>query len=465
MSSSNPANTVGVVPITLAVILSGMALVLTFLSGGFGSGVGSVFLLAPAIIWLIWGEKPLVSAIGSALVGAAGLACFQLFGFVPPPVVSLAQSSLQSLPWVFGAMGLAVLVRLNFRRTPGLPATPSNKAYTDHETQLILPADGPILIFDISKFGRIRARFGAEQPFSNARSGQVASLILVDHAGEALKPGVAQLESGLRVGVLETPHAEGAYLTLLRTDMLGGYSQDELDQELRLRTAFFATLGHDLKSPLNAILGFADMMDMEVRGPMPEGYKEYPGLIKEGGQTLERLIADFLDYAKSESDEYEIDPAPMDVAASADSVIRQSQAAAVHAGVKLRLNANSDVLAMADAGAIRRIWDNLVSNAIKYSGEGQTVELAAQRQGEWVELSVADQGVGMSAQDLELIAEPFAQGSNAKGRAGTGLGLAMVDRLARLHGGQVRIETAPGQGTRVSVTLPAVSEELRKAAE
>ena len=231
------------------------------------------------------------------------------------------------------------------------------------------------------------------------------------------------------------------------------------------RTRFFAGLGHDLKSPLNAVIGFAEIMEAEIRGPMPEAYQDYPGLIKESGEALLRLVEDMLDYAKSEAGTYELDLAPMDVAASGESVLRQSRAVAEKAQVRLKFAGTGEVMAMADADAVRRIWDNLVSNAIKYSSAGGVVTLTASMQGETSLLQVSDTGAGMDAEDLARIARPFAQGRNAKGRSGTGLGLAMVQRLAEMQGGRVEIRTAPGAGTTVSVTLPAYLADSKRAAE
>ena len=129
------------------------------------------------------------------------------------------------------------------------------------------------------------------------------------------------------------------------------------------------------------------------------------------------------------------------------------------------LKAPGEVLAMADAGAVHRIWDNLVSNAIKYSNPDSEVVMAVQARGKQVILSVTDQGAGMDASDLQRIARPFEQGRNARGRAGTGLGLAMVKRLAEMHGGKMVIRTAPGAGTQVVVVLPAVMDRSSEAAE
>ena len=155
----------------------------------------------------------------------------------------------------------------------------------------------------------------------------------------------------------------------------------------------------------------------------------------------------------------------MDIAASGESVLRQSKAIATQAGVTLKARLDNETLAMADADAVHRIWDNLVSNAIKYSGSGDVVTLSAFERDETVFLQVSDQGVGMDSEDLARIAKPFAQGRNAKGRPGTGLGLTMVHRMAEMHGGKVEIRTAPGHGTTVIVRLPALSQSQKRAAE
>ncbi len=221
------------------------------------------------------------------------------------------------------------------------------------------------------------------------------------------------------------------------------------------RTSFFAGLGHDLKTPLNAILGFADLMKAEVRGPLPDVYKDYPAIIHESGQDLMLLVEDILDLAKSEAHAHQLDMEPIDLIASAASIVRQLEDQATRAGVTLQLDQGSEVWAEADARAVRQIWQNLVSNAIKYSKTGGSVILSASRATSGtVSISVKDAGQGMDKADLDRIAKPFAQGKNAKGRAGTGLGLAVVQRFAELHGGKVIIDTAPDKGTRVRVTLP-----------
>ena len=191
-----------------------------------------------------------------------------------------------------------------------------------------------------------------------------------------------------------------------------------------------------------------------MRGPLPEAYQDYPAIIHDSGQELLLMVEDMLDLAKADADRYRLEPEPVDLSASALSVIRQLENQAERAGVKLRLKADGEVWAQADARAVRQIWQNLVSNAIKYSDSGSAIVLDAEISGNAAILSVADKGAGMSEEDVRLALEPFAQGGNARGVKGTGLGLAVVKRFAELHGGQIDIRSTLGKGTRVSVTLP-----------
>ncbi len=315
-----------------------------------------------------------------------------------------------------------------------------------------------ILILNVSDLGRVRSVWGKTAYLNGVRIGSELEKFIL--------PDVSETEATIdgnpvSLSVLRIPTGSGQMVILApRHEGISG-----VQDEVLARTNFFAGLGHDLKSPLNAVIGFADVMDAEIRGPMPDAYKDYPGLIRESGETLLRLVEDMLGYARSETGTYELDLAPMDIAASGESVLRQSQAVADKNQIELRMVSDREVLALADAGAVRRIWDNLVSNAIKYSTPGDTVTLVSKEQNGRAIIQVRDTGAGMDADDLARIASPFSQGRNAKGRAGTGLGLALVHRLADMQGGQVKIETAPGAGTTVTVTLPALSEGHKRAAE
>ena len=360
---------------------------------------------------------------------------------------------------MLGAAVFTVLIILQIYsltgRTELAPGRPVELSQSGPEiAQDTAPNRDQILIISVSDLGRVRSVWGNTDYLEGLRVGVILEKLIA--------PEATELKTAREPLVIRRFNTDSGMIVVLAPAQVDDAA---LSNEVLERTNFFAGLGHDLKSPLNAVIGFADVMDAEIRGPMPEAYKDYPGLIRESGEALLRLVEDMLGYAKSEAGTYELDLAPMDIAASGESVLRQSQPAADKAGVALRMKCDAEVLALADAGAIRRIWDNLVSNAIKYSAAGDTVTLlSGVRNGQAV-LQVRDTGTGMDAADLARIAAPFSQGRNAKGRPGTGLGLALVHRLVEMQGGKVKIETALGAGTTVTVTLPALREDQKRAAE
>lgn len=424
--------------VLLAVCLAFAVSCAAMLSGGLSAAAAVLWMTGIILVWLIYGARGAGGAILSALVGAAGVGLLQLTQDLPPAIFSF---SWRVEMWMFlglALLGLASMFRLRSVLQQREPMRAQMRPTTD------MWRDAPFAMISVTPQGRVRAIAGNADLLGDLKVGQV-----VDD-GYLSRDGVS-------VETSQTPMGTHLY-------MFTDTGRLQLEAQLRERTDFFAGLGHDLKSPLNAVIGFSDMMDQEIGGPLPDAYREYPGLIKESGETLLRFVEDMLGYARSEAGTYELDPAIMDVAASGEAVLRQSEAAAKTAGVELVMETRSEVLALADAAAVRRIWDNLVSNAIKYSAQGGQVNLSAREDSGAVVIEVSDDGAGMDAADLAAIARPFEQGRNARGRAGTGLGLAMVKRLTEMHGGQVRIETAKGEGTTVSVMLPA-PEAMNKAAE
>ncbi len=446
----------------VGVLTAVMASFLALIAGGFGVGTVAAFLVGPILVGVLWGLRAAFGAFLSAGAGLIGLVVLQVYGFLSPALVGQVPLAIAALLLMLGIYATSVVVRL--LRAASSPALKSNRVDTaSSPLDAALPSEW--LIIEVSPLGRIRHRRGNPELLSAAQPGRLAQDVLVDATQVGLTAGRHKIGEGEEIFVDRTVTPDGEVFLVLPAAILPVDQNEAVEQKLRDRTDFFAGLGHDLKSPLNAVIGFADLMGEEVRGPLPEAYQDYPGLIKESGQTLLRLVEDMLGYARSEAGTLEIEPAPIDVAASAKAVLRQSQADAERRGVKLVLKSAAETLAMADAGAVQRIWDNLVSNAIKYSHEGGTVTLAIQKRPNHIVLSVSDRGIGMDSEDLARIATPFEQGRNARGKAGTGLGLAMVKRLAELHGGKMMIRTAPGEGTQITVALPRANERDRHAAE
>jgi cell cycle sensor histidine kinase DivJ len=191
---------------------------------------------------------------------------------------------------------------------------------------------------------------------------------------------------------------------------------------------------------------------------MSERYAEYADLIHESGAHLLELINDVLDMSKIEAERFELAREDFDARDAVSAVLRLMRGQADRQGVTLRGELSADALeAEADRRAIKQIAFNLVSNALKFTPKGGSVTVSARAVGEVLEISVSDTGVGISADDLQRIGKPYEQAGDADQRqAGAGLGLSLVRAFARLHGGEMVMESALGVGTTVTVRMPVL---------
>lgn len=229
-------------------------------------------------------------------------------------------------------------------------------------------------------------------------------------------------------------------------------------QESTDKSHFFAGVSHELRTPLNAIIGFSDMMRSRLFGPLPGKYAEYADLIHESGQHMLDLIGDVLDLSKVEAGKYELNYDTFDAADVIRSSVKMIRPAADAAEVNLDINLDLDqaLLIQADRRAVRQILLNLLSNAVKFSDKGGQVDIDAQAIDGDLELTVTDNGSGMSAEELARIGDLYAQGDAAKlsEERGSGLGLALVQSLTELHGGKMDVRSVIDEGTRVKIVLP-----------
>ncbi len=419
-------------------------------------GAASIFLSISAI--LLGGRKYILPVSGLLLFGIASALTLDVFGLLPSAAARGAflsnVAAITSFVFCF-ICAIATWALASSQNGARKRTETATKNVSLKPMETLTP---PVLVVDLSPLGRVTGLTGRSDWFRGAEIGAVFDRDFKTATGQPLLEGLNELKDGVTVLARRDVDDHGEVWALLEMGSGGSLSplQDhDVKTAVAERTLFFAGLGHDLKSPLNSVIGFAEMMDDQILGPMPDAYKDYAGMIRDGGQTLLRLVEDMLGYARAEAGRFEFELETVDLAASGESVLRQSQGAATRANVKLQFRATGEVLAHTDADAVRRIWDNLVSNAIKYSEPGGLVRLSAKAREEMVSLSVTDHGAGMSGEDLARIAEPFKQGHNSKGHSGSGLGLAMVKRLAETLGGQVIIRTALGQGTQVTVLLPS----------
>ncbi len=229
----------------------------------------------------------------------------------------------------------------------------------------------------------------------------------------------------------------------------------------RAKSTFLANMSHELRTPLNAIIGFSELMGQNKFGPVPHRFIEYAADINASGQHLLSLVNDLLDMAKIEAGRFEIADGVVDLSCVVDMVVRMTSPAAAQARLALDVNVGRDLpLLRGDERAIRQILLNLVSNAIKFTPAEGRVTIFGESRRNAVAFGVADTGVGMSEDEIEIALTPFGQVACALNRRhqGTGLGLPLARSIAELHGGTLDIASAPGRGTTVTVRLPVAIE-------
>jgi signal transduction histidine kinase len=234
-------------------------------------------------------------------------------------------------------------------------------------------------------------------------------------------------------------------------------SLDQARAQDKERAAFLAAVSHELRSPLNAILGFTDVLLAEVDGPLGEQAREEIEQIRESGQHLSSLVADILEFSAIDSGQIQIHPERVELHRLAQEVLREAQPQVGDRPVELHLRGDASALAFADAKRVRQIVGNIVGNAVKFTYEG-SITLTVERRGDEVSVAVTDTGPGISAAERQAIFEEYGQGEGERTRRrGVGLGLAIARRLAALQRGRIALETELGKGSTFTVYLPAWS--------
>ena len=231
----------------------------------------------------------------------------------------------------------------------------------------------------------------------------------------------------------------------------------QLEIANRHKSEFLANMSHELRTPLNAIIGFSEVLGEKYFGELNEKQADYVKDIHSSGKHLLSLINDILDLSKIEAGRMELDLAEFDMPSALQNAMTLVRERAQRHGIKLDLETDPALgQCYADERKFKQIMLNLLSNAVKFTPEGGTVGVAAKLNGSTVEIAVADSGVGIAAADQEAIFEEFKQvGSDYTKKAeGTGLGLALTRRFIELHGGAIRVASAPGKGSTFTFTIP-----------
>lgn len=252
---------------------------------------------------------------------------------------------------------------------------------------------------------------------------------------------------------------EKARLRAVQTQMC-----EDLEASEITRSRFLATVSHELRTPLNAIIGFSDMLlHREISGDLTPAQAEKVGLVRDAGNHLLSVVNAILDVSKIESGSYQVAIEPFELTPAVELCCAMLEPQASANGVALAMKLTTDCAqVMGDRRAVQQILINLLSNAIKFTPRDGRVSVDAVREGRFMRILVSDTGIGIKGEDLARIGQPFVQVQNDYTRQfqGTGLGLSLVKGLVRLQGGSMSIESAPGLGTTVAVSLPvAVGEE------
>ena len=236
-------------------------------------------------------------------------------------------------------------------------------------------------------------------------------------------------------------------------------ANEQLSRASRLKDEFLASMSHELRTPLSAISGICQILQAEIHGPINDKQVEDLHIIEASGSHLLELINDILDIAKVSSGRLKLDMGPVSV----ESVCQVSMQFVMQATTekKLRMSSSVDTAVnelQADERRLKEMLVNLLSNAVKFTPDGGQIglEVTGNAELQMVDFVVWDTGIGISQEDMELLFQPFVQldGKLSRQYPGTGLGLALVQKMTELHGGSVSVKSTVGQGSRFTISLP-----------
>ncbi|QQR35618.1 hypothetical protein JI749_14900 [Devosia oryziradicis] len=247
------------------------------------------------------------------------------------------------------------------------------------------------------------------------------------------------------------------------------YHEEKLKAEAasRSKTNFLAHLSHDIRTPLNHIIGFAELMRHQTYGPLGDArYSDYVQSIKTSGEHLLASFATILDLAELESGQKPLRSEPVDIDELLDSVIQRFRAQASRSGVLFILGEPSHAVVRGDRLGLTRMIANIVDNALRFTPSGGKVTLNAYAARDGVVIEITDTGLGMSEERLASVSQPFALGDSTFTREGVGpgLGISIARAIAELSGGNLAIDSSPALGTTVAISLPLPPASSMQAA-
>lgn len=344
-----------------------------------------------------------------------------------------------------------------------------------------------------------RAAFARETILSDQiAESTVASALLDKMQAANLKSLIVMplVVQGELQGVLELPSVKGKdfvtpdldILSLVGNELAGGMSRKRLMDELRTKNLelesqtqktveasdtlkkFLATFSHELRSPLNSIIGFSELITNQLGELSPASIQEFMQNIHTSGKHLQQIINDILDLSKIEAGKLDLHIASYPVSYFRDSVERVLGAAIKEKSIRLDFEFSTEFEEIVvDQTRFKQILINLVANAVKFSHPNGLVSVSSRRVNNDIQFEVRDNGIGIMPEEIQFLFRPFRQAASGKGanRQGMGLGLAITRKLVELHGGTIWIESEWGKGTCVFFKIPmivdATSERVLQA--
>jgi signal transduction histidine kinase/DNA-binding response OmpR family regulator len=316
----------------------------------------------------------------------------------------------------------------------------------------------------VAEFGPIRHRLAE---LADARFASVVPIKLPDRKESAALVLLSRYRALFHSSDLELLRALGAQTAIVAERGAVMAEQQQLTERLKttveaLRSAsaaksdFVASMSHEFRTPLSAIIGFSELMAGEPRdGDQVTVPVEWVEHINRGGQHLLALVNDVLDLAKVEAGRLDLQREPIDVGRAVIEAVNGLRPLADRKSIAIGVDVPT-IMVAADRGRFRQILYNLISNAIKYTPDGGAIRVVADQTNGEVRIAVSDNGIGIDPRDHVGVFEEFRQvGDPADRQPGSGLGLAVTKRLAEAHGGRIDLVSARGEGSTFTLVLPA----------
>jgi signal transduction histidine kinase/sensor domain CHASE-containing protein len=282
---------------------------------------------------------------------------------------------------------------------------------------------------------------------------------LLEDLGENIAYGIAALraqkERGEAITALEQIRKDLELIVADRTRELL-IAKEAAESADRIKSAFLATMSHELRTPLNSIIGFTGILLQDLAGPINEEQRKQLGMVQNSAHHLLALINDVLDISKIEAGQLQVYAQPFDLRHSIETVRQAIEPIAKKKKLHMQVRMNTPVgTIVGDRRRVEQVLMNLLSNAIKFTDDGMVSVQCNIRDGD-IEIAIADTGIGIKAEDLPVLFQPFRQIETGLSRKheGTGLGLSICKRLLDLLGGSIQVRSEPGAGSTFTVILP-----------